>query len=59
MPTGCTLLNGGSIELDEQLTYADLVLHQLDDFCTLLLFTGYLTTEKYLGDRAYRLRIPT
>lgn len=55
-----TLLNGGSIELkiNEQLTYADLVLHQSDDFWTLLLFTGYLTTEKYLGDRVYRLRIP-
>ncbi|WP_297610516.1 AAA family ATPase [uncultured Sutterella sp.] len=54
------LLNGGSIELkiNEQLTYSDLALHQSDDFWTLLLFTGYLTAEKYLGDRAYRLRIP-
>lgn len=55
-----TLLNGGSIELkiNEQLTYADLALHQSDDFWTLLLFTGYLTAEKYLGDRVYRLCIP-
>ena len=54
------LLNGGSIELkiNEQLPYSDLALHQSDDFWTLLLFTGYLTAEKYLGDRAYRLRIP-
>lgn len=55
-----TLLDGGSIELNinEQLTYSDFVQHKSEDFWTLLLFTGYLTVDKYLGGKNYLLRIP-
>lgn len=55
-----TLMDGGEIELmlNEHLTYADFSKHDSEDFWTLLLFTGYLTVAKQLGQDRYCLRIP-
>ena len=58
-----TLVDGGSIAtvIREALCYGDLKNHNIDDFWTLLLYTGYLTINpKYISTKKneYELRIP-
>jgi hypothetical protein len=58
-----TLVDGGSIAtvIREALCYGDLKNHNIDDFWTLLLYTGYLTINpKYISSKKneYELRIP-
>ena len=58
-----TLVDGGSIAtvIREALCYSDLKNHNIDDFWTLLLYTGYLTINpKYISTKKneYELRIP-
>lgn len=54
------LVDGGviEVEINEQLTYADMAFHKSEDFWTLLLFTGYLTVAERLGPKRFLLRIP-
>ncbi len=56
-----TLVDGGTIEIkvNEKLTYSDFMYHNADDFWTLLLFTGYLTTTTRGNvSNAYWVKIP-
>ena len=57
------LLDGAAIEVDvrEALCYGDLQRHDINDFWTLLLYTGYLTFDPQYRTSVknkYRLRIP-
>ena len=54
------LVDGGviEVEINEQLTYAGMAFHKLEDFWTILLFTGYLTVAERLGPKRFLLKIP-
>lgn len=54
------LIDGHDIEIsvNDSMNYDDLSKHRPDDFWSLLLHTGYLTSDAFLGNDIYRVRIP-
>lgn len=57
------LVNGESIQaaINEALSYRDLHKHDINDFWTIMLFTGYLTIDDgypYANDNKFYVRIP-
>lgn len=54
------LMDGQEIEIsvNDSMNYDDLSMHRSEDFWSLLIHTGYLTSVKNLGDERYLVRIP-
>lgn len=54
------LMDGHEIEIsvNDSMNYDDLSMHRSEDFWSLLVHTGYLTSVKNLGEQRYQVRIP-